>query len=503
MARFALAEQPGATAPVSPAMTLLREVAGRFQAKVKQSTQAIHRLPNLLARVFPELANLTDDITTAGVLPLLDQYPTAQRIAQAQLASLPKIPYLAPELAEQVRLADQQSVACLTGDVAEARIRDLVAQVRPTHKAEAPMRQLLSEAFAGWPVAPHVQVVTIPGIGTATAAAIVGKAVDIHRFAAPAHFVGYCGVFPEENSSGVDKDGKPLPQGSLRRSRQGNDRVRHYLGNAARSAIGHHPAIAARYRRRKDKGTRGDVAWGHCLRKRLPLVFAVWKTNRPFDPQYFAEIPTDEKPSDHPLSPPPEAQPISAHEEAVGHQRDLPAEKVVTTAKATVAPPTPPVKPAPPAQRPRIDVVFLRQQVTMPQALEHLGRLNPLRGRGLQRRGGGPLPSRPDDPQRTFSAPLGKNLFPCFHADGRAQGKVLDLWAAVPPLPLYEAALHWAETFPVPRHREEEPVNGATGAWKDAVNQPDRNGPVLDTARSTCAPTCRRHSLNLPCRHHH
>ncbi len=66
MARFVIVELPGATAPIAPAMTLLREGAGRLRAKVKQSTQAINRLHNLLARVFPELANLTDDITTDG-----------------------------------------------------------------------------------------------------------------------------------------------------------------------------------------------------------------------------------------------------------------------------------------------------------------------------------------------------------------------------------------------------------------------------------------------------
>src|SRR5205823_3916640 len=79
MARFAVVELPGATAATPPAMTLLREVAGRLQAKVKQSTQAINRLHNLLARVFPELATLSEDIAAAWVLSLLDKYPTAQR----------------------------------------------------------------------------------------------------------------------------------------------------------------------------------------------------------------------------------------------------------------------------------------------------------------------------------------------------------------------------------------------------------------------------------------
>ncbi len=58
--------------------------------------------------------------------------------------------------------------------------------------------------------------------------------------------------------------------------------------------------------------------------------------------------------------------------------------------------------------------------------------------------------------QPTFSANLGKHIFQCFHADCRAQGNVLDLWAAVHKLPLYEAALHLAETFGFPRNRTEK-----------------------------------------------
>jgi hypothetical protein len=61
MARFAVVEQPQATLPATPQMVLLREVAGRLHALVQQTTQAVNRLHNLLARVFPELATLTDN----------------------------------------------------------------------------------------------------------------------------------------------------------------------------------------------------------------------------------------------------------------------------------------------------------------------------------------------------------------------------------------------------------------------------------------------------------
>jgi transposase len=497
MARFAVVELPAASVVISPAMNLLREVAGRLQAKVKQSTQAINRLHNLLARVFPELATLTDDVTTSWVLHLLDKYPTAQRIAQARLATLQKIPYLAPELAEQLHLVAQQSVASLHGAVAETLVRDLVAQVRHAQRAEDQMRRLLSDAYTALPSSPHVHVVTVPGIGTATAAAIIAKAIAIDRFRTPEDLVGYFGVFPEENSSGVDKLGNPLPPGTLRMSRKGNDLVRSYLWNAARSAIRHNPAVGALYRRLRAKGKRGDVAIGHCMRKLLHLVFAVWKTNRPFDENHFAwETPNHDAkaaatanvpagsaptasadqsgptvPNSAPASSIDQADSCTAQsgasasttETAVGHKRDVPAEEVVTTANATVAPTPPPVKPAPSANRParpKVDFAFLRQQVTMEQVLRQLGLLDRLRGRGLQRRGPCPIHAQAGDTQPTFSAHLGKHLFQCFHADCRAQGNVLDLWAAVHKLSLYEAALHLAEAFHLPRNREEEPVPG-------------------------------------------
>ena len=459
MARFAVVELPAATPSPSTPMVLLREVVSRLQAQVKQTTRAINRLHNLLARAFPELATLTDDLAAGWVLRLLDKYPTAERIAQAHRATLEKIPYLSHEQAEALHQAARCSVASLSGAVAEALVRELVSEVRHSQNAEKTLRQLLSSAFAALPRSPHVQVLTISGIGEATAAVLVAKIVDIDRFETPAKLVNYFGAFPEENSSGVDKQGHPLPTGTLHMSRKGNDLVRGYLWNATRSAICHNPAIRALYHRLKAKGKRGDVAIGHCMRKLLHLVFAVWKTDRPFDPEHFPW----EASADTPLSATTPCDPgtcatPSASDRAVGHKRDLPAKRVVTTA---VEPTPPPVKPSTQVDtvaRPKVDFVFLRHHVTMEQVLRYLELMSQLRGRGEQRRGPCPVHSHPGDAKRTFAVHLGKNVFQCFHAECAVKGNVLDLWAAIHRLPLYEAALHLAETFRLPRNREEEPV---------------------------------------------
>jgi len=247
----------------------------------------------------------------------------------------------------------------------------------------------------------------------------------------------------------------------MRMSHKGCDLVRGYLWNATRVAIRHNAAIRPLYRRLRAKGKRGDVAFGQCMRKLLHLVFVVWKTNRPFDANHYPwENPHNEVPED--LAASSVAATDSGNNKAKGHKQDKPAGEVVTSAHSTIEPTPPSVKPEHPpvAARPHVDFAFLRQQVSLEQVLAHLGLFDQLRGRGPQRRGCCPVHSHPGDQERTFSVHLAKNAFRCFQKDCGAQGNALDLWAAIHRLPLYDAALHLAETFGVPRNREEEPVKG-------------------------------------------
>ena len=460
MARFAVVEQPDATLPVPPQLALLREVAARLQAQVKQTTQAVNRLHNLLARVFPELASHAEDFSAAWVLHLLDAYPTAQRLAQAHLSSLEQIPFLPKERAQPLHQAAKHSVGSLRGALAETLTRELVTQVRHCLAHEAKLRHLLEQAYAQLPPGGHQQLASIIGIATATAAVLVAKIIDIDRFECPEQLVGYFGVFAEEDSSGVDKEGRPLPPGTMRMSHKGNDLVRGYLWNAARCASQHNPAIRALYQRLRQKGTRGDVALGHCMRKLLHLVFAVWKSNRPFDRNHFPWEPPEQTPPATPTAATADVGASAGAEKAVGHTQAVPAEPVVTTATAKVEAASSAVNAAPASARVHVDFAYVREQISMEAVLRHLGIFEQLRGSGQQRRGRCPLHAAAGSRERTFSVHLGKNVFQCFQAECGAKGNVLDLWPAVQHLPLYEAAVHLAETFGLRRNREEEPVKG-------------------------------------------
>jgi transposase len=462
-ARFAVRERPAASPDITDNIYALREVVARLEGQTKQSTRLTNQLHNLLARVFPELALLAKDLQAAWVLTLLERYPTPAQLAGAEQAALLAIPYVTEAKAASVQQAARSTVASFRGPAAETLVRNLVKQLRASQAAENSLRELMVELYAAEPAN---LIHTIPGIGDATAAVLTAKIGDIGRFKEPEKLVGYFGTFSEEESSGMDKDGQPKRHLKQVMSRKGNDLVRKYLWNAAKSAIQHNPAVRAMYKRLRARGVRGDVALGHAMRKLLHLVFAVWKTGRPFDENHYPW----EK------------------EETAGHKQGTsPERKVVTAATVTVTPAETEIKPAAPpapsgssstapAAAGSVDFAGLREQVSMGQVLGHLGILDNMRGRGSQRRGPCPIHRATNPRSRTFSVDLDKNIWQCFHASCGAHGNVLDFWAALQRQPLPDAARELASLFlPPTRTREEEPVRKSTRSrgQKTGVITPD------------------------------
>jgi transposase len=493
-ARFAIVERPPASYETPAEFIPLRDVAGALQSQSKQTTRQINQLHAHMARVFPELAALARNIAAGWVLNLLRKYPTPERIAAAQLKSLAAIPHVTEERAQALQAAARSSTGSLRGPLAEELVRRLVDDVRHSQRAEQELGELLEQAFDALPDGGHQQLLTIPGIGRRTAGALVAKIVCIDRFETPEKLVNYFGFFPEPDSSGVDQQGNPKPDQSRCMSAKGNDLVRGLLWMAAQSAICWNAPVKALYARQRARGKRGDVALGHCARKMLHLVFALWKTNQPFDPKRFAE-PSGEEPQTQ--SPPtlpeapvptvpapaepalpeaaaplvnghsaPQGTPVAPEpiqkEAAAGRTGSSPNRIAVTadsthsgtrkvprqTAAGNQSVPQSVDQTGSEVQRSgRIDFADLRAQISMTDVLRHLGWLSRLRGNGAQRRGSCPVHQQATDTGRTFSVNVVNQVFRCVDSKCQAHGNPLDLWAAVHHLPLYDAALHLAKTF--------------------------------------------------------
>ena len=467
-ARFALLEQPKATQAMPDALMHLREIVARLEGQTRLSTRLANQLHNLLARVFPELDLLIADVQAAWVLHMLHAFPTAAELAAAPRESLTAIPYFPEEQTDKIQQAAAATIGSLRGEHAGALVQLLVGQLRDSLANEARLKKRMAKVYGELPKANHLD--SIPGIGVATAAVLTAKMGAIERFASAAHVVGYFGIFAEEDSSGLDKDGRAKKGRQVHMSRKGNDLARKYLWNAAKTAIQHNPAVKALYKRLRARGVRGDIALGHGMRKLLHLVFAVWRTDCAFDAKHYPWEPAGLQPSAARPADLPAVQQVPAavaenDKNTAGHnQSEGPDRKVVTTAESSIE-----AKPrahksdgamsdakSGAGSAGSIDYAALREQISMEQVLSHLGYTGQLRGSGPQRRG--PCPVHDNDTKRhhSFSVHLGKNVFQCFHRPCAAQGNVLDLWAAVHKLPLYQAAIHLAETFKLSLTRTEK-----------------------------------------------
>jgi transposase len=478
MARFALVEQPQPTLPIPGEFYILREIVSRLEGQVKDTTRTTNRLHNVLARVFPELATIVDDISAVSILKLLHKYPTAHRIAAAHLSSIKQISYLREDKAVAIHEAAKRSVASLQGELTESLIRQSVERVQECLQGEKKLETMLLQAYHALPKSGHTQIATILGIGEVTAAVIVAKSISIERFETPEKLVGYFGVFPEENTSGFDRRGKSVKPGSMQMSAKGSDVVRRYLWNAAMSAIQSNPAVRSLYQRLVARGKRGDVALGHCMRKLLHLVYAVWSTNMPFDPKHYDWEPAQPTKANE-ISDPSETASQQAVESkegkltkemAAGHKRDIiPIRKVVTATDPTIEAAVPAVnKPKTNQNRSQsVNYAFLRQQISFEKVLTHLGHREKMRGSRSDLRGPCPIHKSEKTNDRSFSVNLDKNVFKCFRPSCKTQGNVLDFWAAVHQQTLHQAALHLAETFDLPIQPEQR-----RGARNEPVKSP-------------------------------
>jgi transposase len=449
-ARFAASERPAHTPPPAPALRTLRQVAARLQAVVRQRTRLINQFHHLLALSFPELALLIKDIALGWVLELVQRYPTAALLADASATDLAHIPYLPDKhigaLLEQART----SIASLSGPAIEELVRDQVRQLRDVRARQKRLENMLIQAYHALPQPNYLD--TIPGIGDVSAAVLTAFILDIDRFAAPNQLVAYFGTLPIEVSSGVDRDGQSRGPRRYIMSQRGNDLVRRYLWMAALSAIRFNPAVRPLYGRVVAKHPEQKaVAVGHAMRKLLHLVFAIWKTGKPFDPSHYpwqqpahvdtgraAKGETDGAGADRPDS----DMPMSHNNQAAGHKPDsAPAPQVVTAAwKDTLA------DRDPLGEHSAIDFAHLKRQLSMARVLDHLGLTPRLRGSGPQRRGSCPI-HRGDGRGRTFSVNLDANVFQCFDAACGKKGDVIDLWASVNAMSVRQAAIDLVRTF--------------------------------------------------------
>jgi transposase len=121
---------------------------------------------------------------------------------------------------------------------------------------------------------------SIPGVGDHTAFLLIGEVKDITYFSSGPALAAYAGVTARIHESGDTVRKKP------KMSKVGNARLRAGLYFSTMSAMQHNPVIKTFAQRLKAQGKPGKVILIACMRKLLHIIYGVWRSGKPFDPEY-------------------------------------------------------------------------------------------------------------------------------------------------------------------------------------------------------------------------
>ena len=127
-------------------------------------------------------------------------------------------------------------------------------------------------------------ICTIPGVGQLTAATVLGETNGFDLVRNKRQLTSYAGLDVKEKQSGTSVKGKP------RISKKGNRYLRKAMHLPALSAIRHDERFKAVFARLVSKHGIKMKAAVAVQRKLLELIFIIYKTNKPYDKDYFKKL---------------------------------------------------------------------------------------------------------------------------------------------------------------------------------------------------------------------
>ena len=243
------------------------------RAKLKSS---VSRLVNIL---FPELEKLVSVIHTNSVYTLLSEFPSAKHIANANLSRLTNLLYSSSkghfnrETAIHFRDIARNSI----GSVMPAKSLELKHTIKliselndEINEIEAEIKQIVDGL--------GTTILTIPGIGYATAASILAEVGDFSHFETPDKTLAFAGMSPSTYQSGQ------LTNCYAHMEKRGSKYLRFALYNATKYVCNWDSNFSAYLAKKRSEGKHYNVALSHATKKLVRLIFALEKSRLPYTP---------------------------------------------------------------------------------------------------------------------------------------------------------------------------------------------------------------------------
>ncbi len=258
---------------------------------IRQVGSLKNKVLAVLDRIFPEYPGCFSDVFVRSSRELLKQYSAPEDMAQADLSELAAFLQkhsrnrLGKDRAAQIQALAKGTIGIhLALEAFTLQLRLLVEQIDFIEEQIQAIEEAINEVMEEFRISPetpyrHV-LETIPGIGTVLAAAIIGELGDVNNFKNARSVVAFAGLDATVRSSGQFEGSR------TRMSKRGSPVLRHSLWLAAVNARQRNPQLKEYYEKKLREGKHKLVANGAVARRIAHLVYAVWKAQRPFDPDY-------------------------------------------------------------------------------------------------------------------------------------------------------------------------------------------------------------------------
>jgi transposase len=263
-----------------PALLQLRELS-RFRYWLsEQIGDCKRKLITILDRVFPEYESLFSSVFVQSSRALLQEAVSAQEFADFDLQELTELlarnsrGRFGAEKAKQLQEQARQSIGVgFLADAAQVELRCLLAQIELLEEQQDEVEQAQAELMQAIPQ----HILTIPGIGLPTGAAILAEIGDIARFESADKLVAYAGIDATVHQSGQ------FQATETHMSKRGSPYLRLALWQAASMSIQHNEELKAYYEKKRAEGKAHGTALGAVCRKLLVRVFVILKENRVYE----------------------------------------------------------------------------------------------------------------------------------------------------------------------------------------------------------------------------
>ena len=234
-------------------------------------------LTNILDKVFPEFKPFFKGRFSATALYILSHYASPEKISNMNSKSYEPLRRLSRGRFSMVDFVELKTLARNTvGSTCDYLLQEMEITIDIYNLLQSKVEEIelrICDCVLG--LAPPM--LTIPGIGVASAAVILSEFGDLSKFNSPSKLLSFAGMEPGYFQSGTSEStGKMVKHGS--------SHLRYAMMNCARTVINNEPTFAAYYAKKRAEGKEHRVALTHVAKKLLRVIYTLQTKELSYNP---------------------------------------------------------------------------------------------------------------------------------------------------------------------------------------------------------------------------